>query len=100
MDMNVKQLYETYIKELGWKEKFELLELLMQSTLELIGQEKEKVIPEVKKESSDLAFENKTLTTPDSDLTDLQKQLLHGPVMAEKDYVLYKEKKEHFGQWK
>ena len=32
--------------------------------------------------------------------TDLQKKLLDGPVMAEEDYLLYQEKKQHFAQWK
>lgn len=100
MDMNVKQLYEMYIEELEWKEKLELLELLMQATLELIDQEKEKVIPEPGKDSSGQPFEEKPPVTSDTGLTDIQKQLLNGPVMAEEDYVLYKEKKEHFAQWK
>ena len=83
--MNINQLYHTYLSQLGWREKLELAELLMQSTLESVRQ-KEQAAP-----------------TPNSDTpeyTPLQNKLLNGPVMANEDYELYLEKKRHFDQWK
>jgi len=83
--MNINQLYHTYLSQLGWREKLELAELLMQSTLESVRQ-KEQAAP-----------------TPNRDTpeyTPLQNKLLNGPVMANEDYELYLEKKRHFDQWK
>lgn len=83
--MNINQLYHTYLSQLSWKEKLELAELLMQSTLESVRQKEQ------------------TVSTPNDDkpkYTPLQEKLLNGPVMANEDYDLYLEKKRHFDQWK
>lgn len=92
MEMNIKQLYDTYITKLKLTEKLELLELLMQSTLELIRKEND---------HDDHVLKIDELNTPnDQELTAFQKQLLKGPVMPDEDYKLYEEKKKHFSQWR
>ena len=83
--MNINQLYHTYLSQLGWKEKLELAELLMQSTLESVRQKEQE----------------ETAATPHDKApkyTPLQNKLLNGPVMANEDYELYLEKKKHFDQ--
>lgn len=81
--MNINQLYHTYLSQLNWKEKLELAELLMQSTLESVKQ----------KEKAPKAH---THHDEEAQYTALQKKLLNGPVMANEDYELYLEKKSHF----
>lgn len=83
--MNINQLYHTYLSQLNWKEKLELAELLMQSTLESVRQ---------KEQPTPTSHGEETKYTP------LQDKLLKGPVMANEDYELYLEKKRHFDQWK
>ncbi|NBC05658.1 MAG: hypothetical protein GVY26_00515 [Bacteroidetes bacterium] len=78
--MNINQLYHTYLSQLGWREKLELAELLMQSTLESVRQ----------KEQATLAPQGE-----ETKYTPLQNKLLNGPVMANEDYELYLEKKKH-----
>ncbi|MCB0588180.1 MAG: hypothetical protein KDD06_23005, partial [Phaeodactylibacter sp.] len=80
--------YETHIKNLGLKEQLELLELLMQSALESIRKEK------------NASRQEEEIPDTSAGLTDFQTKLLHGPLMSEEDYALFKEKKEHFAQWK
>jgi hypothetical protein len=92
--MDIKQLYETHIDKLMLKEKLDLLELLLHETLELIRNGKG--LPESKMDSSSQPVEQKAPDINDSGLTEMQKQLLGGPVMAEEDYILYQEKREHF----
>ena len=83
--MNINQLYHTYLSQLSWKEKLELAELLMQSTLESVRQ---------KKQTVSIPNDNKPNYTP------LQEKLLNGTVMANEDHDLYLNKKKHFDQWK
>lgn len=94
MNTDIKEFYDTYLKQLGWREKLELIELLMHATLELVHEEKELSSSAQKTEKQLLG------TTEKEPHTDLQKKLLGGPVMEEKDYLLYEEKKQHFAQWK
>ena len=94
MNIDIKEFYDTYLKQLGWREKLELIELLMQATLESVREEKEP-LPSAQKTEEQLPD-----TSKNESHTDLQKKLLDGPVMAEEDYLLYKEKKQHFAQWK
>ncbi|WP_421947850.1 hypothetical protein [Phaeodactylibacter xiamenensis] len=83
--MNINQLYHTYLSQLNWKEKLELAELLMQSTIESIKQKNQ-----ARPQQND----------KDPEYTPLQNKLLNGPVMANEDYELYLEKKKHFDKWK
>ena len=91
--MDTRQFYNTYLKELKLEEKLELLELLLQSTMDILRKEKAN-------SSVEEAPLTKEVNEPSPELTPLQKQLLKGPVMDEKDYALFQEKKEHFAQWK
>lgn len=90
MEVNIRQLYETHLKQLSLQEKLELMELLMQSTLDWVrGEGKSALVDEEE--------DKREPDAPDQEpYTDLQKQLLNGPVMAEEDYLLYREKKQHF----
>lgn len=91
--MDTRQFYDTYLKELKLEEKLELLELLLQATMEFIRKEKDG--------SSSLPSPSvKEVNEPSPGLSSLQRQLLNGPVMNDKDYVLFQEKKDHFAQWK
>jgi hypothetical protein len=92
MDTDIKQFYETYLKQLGWRDKLELIELLMSATVESVREEEKKELNPSEQPSS--------IAQNEGNYTDLQKQLLNGPVMAEEDYELYKEKKKHFDAWK
>jgi hypothetical protein len=85
MEANPKviQLYNAYLKKLGWQDKLELAELLMQSTLELVRQK-----------------ETAPNTTTSPSYTAMQKKLLQVPVMKEEDYNVFLEKKKDFEQWK
>ena len=86
--MDAKQFYKLHLERLTLKEKLELLQLLMQSTLAglKVYDEEKSISPEE--------------YPGDQNLTSFQKILLEGEVMNDEDYKLYKEKKESFAQWK
>lgn len=84
MNSDIKQLYETHLKPLGWRHKLELIELLIKATVASLQNEKDKT----------------NASDPKDSYTELQKQLLDGPIMAEEDELLYQEKRQHFAQWK
>ncbi len=91
MSANVRRLFRMHIEDLQLREKLELLELLMESTLELIR--KEKALAEIKEQET-------RNEVGEVKLTELQELLLRGPVMSEEEYELFKEKKQHFEKWK
>ncbi len=98
MEANVKQIYQLHIEQLRLSEKLELLELLMQSTFELIREEK--VLNKLDEKRSVPEKTEISKKSSDSDLTEFQKHIIDGPVMTDEDYELFKEKKEHFAQWR
>lgn len=100
MEIDIKQFYKTHIDQLQLREKLELLELLMQSTLALVRKETMVNVKEPEAAPIQSDIEEKLSDSTDSNLTDFQKRLLKGPTMTDKDYNFYKEKKEHFAQWK
>lgn len=70
MNIDIKEFYDTYLKRLGWREKLELIELLMQATLESVREEKEP-LPSAQKTEEQLPN-----TSENESHTDLQKKLL------------------------
>lgn len=86
--MTAQQLYHTYLKQLGWQEKLELANLLMQSTLQVVRQETPEAPPSAEAQ-----------IMPEAGYTPMQQLLLQGPTMAQEDFEIYEEKKKHFAQW-